>query len=70
MTFFLYVIGISFVSERKKDDLSRLGLVPFMPLFLFAAKINTLLAVLWEWIGKGHNDSSMAPWWVLRKNKF
>lgn len=54
----------------KNKDLSRFGLVPFMPMFLFAAKINTLLAVFWEWIGKGHQDSSMAPWWVLRKNKF
>lgn len=70
MTCLLYIIGIAFVSERKREDLSRFGLIPFMPLFLFAAKINTLLAVLWEWIGKGHKDSSMAPWWVLRKNKF
>jgi biofilm PGA synthesis N-glycosyltransferase PgaC len=70
MTCLLYLLGIIFVSERKKEDLSRFGLVPFMPMFLFAAKINTLLAVFWEWIGKGHQDSSMAPWWVLRKNKF
>lgn len=66
----LYFIFVLLLSERKDSDLSRVHLLPFMPIFLFVGKINCLVAILWEWIGKGHKDSSMAPWWVLRKNKF
>ena len=66
----IYLTSILLLSERKDSDLSRLHLLPFMPLFLFIAKINSLIAILWELIGTGHKDSSMAPWWVLRKNKF
>jgi biofilm PGA synthesis N-glycosyltransferase PgaC len=67
---FLYFAAVLLLSERRGDDFSRFHLLPFMPLFLFAAKINSLVAILWEWFGAGHNDSSMAPWWVLRKSKF
>lgn len=66
----LYFVSVLLLSERKASDLSRVHLLPFMPIFLFIGKINSFVAILWEWIGKGHKDSSMAPWWVLRKNKF
>jgi len=66
----LYLVSVLLLSERKGSDLSRLHLLPLMPLFLFIGKINSLVAILWEWVGKGHQDSSMAPWWVLRKSKF
>lgn len=65
-----YLLSVLLLSERKAGDLSRLHLLPLMPAFLFAAKINSLVAILWELVGKGHKDSSMAPWWVLRKSKF
>jgi cellulose synthase/poly-beta-1,6-N-acetylglucosamine synthase-like glycosyltransferase len=66
----IYFVSVLLLSERKDSDLSRVHLLPFMPLFLFIGKVNSLVAILWELIGKGHKDSSMAPWWVLRKNKF
>lgn len=66
----IYLVSILLLSERKESDLSRLHLLPLMPFFLFIAKMNSLVAILWELIGKGHKDSSMAPWWVLKKNKF
>lgn len=66
----IYLIGVLLLSERKASDFSRVLLLPIMPGFLLAAKINSFVAILWEWFGKGHKDSSMAPWWVLRKSKF
>lgn len=66
----IYFVSVLLLSERKESDFSRLHFLPFVPLFLFIGKVNSLVAVLWELIGKGHEDSSMAPWWVLRKNKF
>jgi hypothetical protein len=65
-----YFFGVLLLSERKASDLSRAYLLPFMPIFLFITKFNSFVAILWELIGKGHRDSSMAPWWVLRKSKF
>lgn len=70
MTVVSYLVGVLLLSERQDNDLSRTYLLPLMPMFLFVAKINSLVAILWEFIGKGHRDSSMAPWWVLSKNKF
>ena len=70
MLFVFYGISVLLLSERKDSDLSRLHLLPLMPLFLFIAKVNSFVAILWELFGKGHRDSSMAPWWVLKKNKF
>jgi cellulose synthase/poly-beta-1,6-N-acetylglucosamine synthase-like glycosyltransferase len=66
----IYCVAVLLLSERKASDLSRAHLLPFMPIFLFIGKINSFVAILWELIGKGHKDSTMAPWWVLRKNKF
>lgn len=70
MTIVIYLVAVLLLSERKDSDLSRIHLLPFMPLFLFAAKLNSFVAILWEFLGQGHRDSSMAPWWVLRKSKF
>lgn len=66
----IYLAAVLLLSERKESDLSRAYLLPFMPLFMFVGRINSFVAILWELFGEGHKDSSMAPWWVLRKNKF
>lgn len=66
----IYLFAVLLLSERKAEDLSRVHLLPLIPLFMFIGKVNSLVAILWELIGNGHKDSSMAPWWVLRKNKF
>lgn len=65
--FLLYVVV---VSERPLEDLGYLGwLVPF-PLFAFVNRVHCSLSTLQEMFLKAHLDSSMAPWWVLRKTKF
>ena len=65
----MYLIFIACLSERPKEDLSRLCFLPLMPFFSFAARMNSLVATIWELTASGHKDSSMAPWWVTRKNK-
>lgn len=65
----MYLIFVACLSERPKEDLSRLCFLPLMPFFAFAARMNSIVATLWELTAKGHKDSSMAPWWVTRKNK-
>lgn len=65
--FLLYVVV---VSERPREDLGSLWLVALFPLFAFVNRVHCSLSTLQEIFLKAHLDSSMAPWWVLRKTKF
>ncbi len=63
----LYIFYLLLVSERKKYDLSFMYLLPVMPIYQFIGRVWTAVAIIFEIILKTHNDSSMAPWWVIRK---
>ena len=65
-----YVLYVAIVSERRWLDLGYLPLLPFLPLFAFVCRVHTAIAVLQEITIRSHLDSSMAPWWVLRRTKF
>ena len=65
--FALYVL---IVSERPTHDMRYFTWLPVFPLFAFATRLHSALAILQEMILKSHLDSSMAPWWVLRRTKF
>lgn len=70
MTLILYIEHILFVSERKKYDLGFLWLVPFFPFYTLLMRIWAGIATVSELFLNSHQDTSMAPWWVLRKSKF
>ncbi|NCB26150.1 MAG: glycosyltransferase family 2 protein [Bacteroidia bacterium] len=70
LLFFMYLIFVGLLSERPKEDMSRLCFLPIMPLFSFAARMNSLIATVWEITAGGHKDTAMAPWWVTKKSKF
>lgn len=67
---FFYGIALIFLSERPRDDLSFVTLLPVFPVFTFMCRMWSAFAILWEVVAQGHRDSSMAPWWVLRRSKF
>jgi hypothetical protein len=67
VTFVLYLAA---VSERPTQDAPYLLLLPLMPVFAFACRLHTAVAILQEACTRSHLDSAMAPWWVLRKTKF
>jgi hypothetical protein len=63
----LYLSMLLMVSERPRQDL-RLGLlVPVFPIFMFILRCWSAVAILNELFRRGHEESSMAPWWVLKK---
>lgn len=66
----LYLLFILLISERPKQDLRLAWLVPFFGSFNFIMRFVNACAILWSFVGHSHLDSSMAPWWVLRKGKF
>jgi len=65
-----YLAYLLAVSERPRQDAGYLPYRPLYPLFAFAARLHCAFAVLAEMFMKSHLDSSMAPWWVLRRTKF
>ena len=67
---FFYLLYLVTVSERPRQDAGYLLLLPLMPLFAFVCRLHTAIAILQEAVTRSHLDSSMAPWWVLRKTKY
>ena len=57
------------ISERPKQDLYYFKWLPVYPLYSFVMRIVNAAAVLNEVIRRGHEESNMAPWWVLKKGK-
>lgn len=65
-----YALYVLIVSERPAQDLRYFAWLPVFPLFAFAARLHSAVAILQEIVLKSHLDSSMAPWWVLKRTKF
>jgi cellulose synthase/poly-beta-1,6-N-acetylglucosamine synthase-like glycosyltransferase len=65
-----YFAHVVLISERRGEDLRLAWLLPLLPLFTFVQRIWNALATLKEMTCRSHLDSSMAPWWVLRRSKF
>ena len=70
VTLVFYILFIVFLSERPGPDLKLAVFLPLVPIFTFITRIWCGVATLNEWLLKSHLDSSMAPWWVLRKTKY
>lgn len=63
----LFLFYILFASERKLYDFSFFYILPIMPFYQFIMRTWTLFAIIFELVLSSHKDSSMAPWWVIRK---
>ncbi len=59
-----------FVSERRRSDAKLFPWLLLYPVTSFGMRVWSALALLNEAFTKSHLDSSMAPWWVLRKSDF
>ena len=66
----MYVEYVTLLSERRRYDLGFAWVLLFFPAFAFVTRLWNGIATLAEMFLKSHLDSSMAPWWVLRKTKF
>jgi hypothetical protein len=62
-----FVMFLMLLSERPREDIKLLWMLPVFPPFAFFIRIWSFVANLNEWFNKGHLDSAMAPWWVLKK---
>lgn len=65
-----FFIHIVFISERKIFDLSFILWIPLYPIYLIILKQVGVFAFFNEVIRNGHEESTMAPWWVFKNNRF
>jgi hypothetical protein len=70
VTLVFFIMYIVFLSERPGPDLKLAVWLPIVPIFTFITRIWCGVATLNEWLLRSHLDSTMAPWWVLRKTKY
>jgi cellulose synthase/poly-beta-1,6-N-acetylglucosamine synthase-like glycosyltransferase len=66
---FKFLIYLLLVSERQLDDAKMLGWLVFYPLYALLARYITTFSLLNELFRRSHEESNMAPWWVLKKGK-
>jgi cellulose synthase/poly-beta-1,6-N-acetylglucosamine synthase-like glycosyltransferase len=67
ITAMLFGAMLLMVSDRPAKDIVLGLLVPFFPLFMLLLRCWSAVAMLNEIFRRGHEESSMAPWWVLKR---
>ncbi|MDE1336675.1 MULTISPECIES: glycosyltransferase [Vibrio] len=67
LLFFAVYLGL--VSERSRDDFSMILWLPLYPIYQFFMRLITAFSMVNELVRRSHEESSMAPWWVLKKGK-
>jgi cellulose synthase/poly-beta-1,6-N-acetylglucosamine synthase-like glycosyltransferase len=66
----IFFMNLAWVSERPEQDAAQWRLLLVYPVFFFFMRLWSAAAILHSVLLRSHLDSSMAPWWVLRKGKF
>jgi biofilm PGA synthesis N-glycosyltransferase PgaC len=67
ITLLMFSAMLVMVSDRPRQDMVLGLLVPFFPLFMLLLRCWSVVAMLNEIFRRGHEESSMAPWWVLSR---
>ncbi|MGM0433483.1 MAG: glycosyltransferase family 2 protein [Pseudomonadota bacterium] len=68
-TLVLYLAGLLMVSERPRQDLKLAIALPIFPVFMFVLRSWGVVCTLNEMFRRSHEETSMAPWWVLRRGR-
>lgn len=69
LTALQYGLYLLLLSERVREDLAAAWVLPVFPLFQFATRLWSALALSNQFLNRAHLDSAMAPYWVLKKGK-
>ena len=67
ITVLMFGTMLLLVSDRPRQDMTLGMLVPVFPLFMLFMRCWSAVAMLNEMFRRGHEESSMAPWWVLKR---
>ncbi|WP_036817576.1 glycosyltransferase family 2 protein [Photobacterium sanctipauli] len=65
----LFIVYIGLVSERRKEDLKFAKWLLLYPIYQFVMRLINAFSMVNEVVRRSHEESSMAPWWVLKRGK-
>jgi len=57
------------VSERMRQDAIGWLWLPFYPIYSLVLRFFTTFAIMNEVLRRGHEESNMSPWWVLKRGR-
>ncbi len=66
-TVVLFLAMLLMVSERPRQDARLLIWLPIFPVFMMIMRCWSAVAIVNEAWRRGHEETAMAPWWVLKK---
>ncbi|MDF3029893.1 MAG: glycosyl transferase family 2 [Moraxellaceae bacterium] len=66
----VWLLKLLLLGDQSGADFRLFWLLPLYPGFVLLLRIWSALAVLHNLLLRSHLDTSMAPWWVLKKGKF
>ncbi|NOI75094.1 glycosyltransferase family 2 protein [Vibrio coralliilyticus] len=69
LSLIIFIVYVGLVSERKKEDIKEMKWLPLYPIYQFFMRLITAFSMVNEVVRRSHEESSMAPWWVLKKGK-
>lgn len=64
-----FLVFYIFVSERKNQDIRCAAWLVFYPAYGFVMKLVNVFSTFNEITRRAHEESNMAPWWVLKRGK-
>ena len=64
-----FTVYMGLVSERKNEDLKMAIWLPLYPIYSISMRFITAFSMINEVSRRSHEESSMAPWWVLKRGK-
>jgi len=64
-----FILYINLISERPMKDIKFVVWLWLYPIYQFLMRIITAFSMFNELIRRSHEESNMAPWWVLKKGK-
>ncbi|EKE70999.1 glycosyltransferase family 2 protein [Gallaecimonas xiamenensis] len=65
----LFCVYLLAISERPRQDVRLLPFLVLYPLYSFVMRMVSVVALINEWLRRSHEESSMAPWWVLKRGR-
>lgn len=64
-----FTVYLTLISERKQQDIGMVGWLALYPLYALFSRFITAFSILNETFRRSHEESSMAPWWVLKRGR-
>ncbi|MGR5221818.1 glycosyltransferase family 2 protein [Vibrio parahaemolyticus] len=64
-----FTVYLTLISERKQKDIGMVGWLALYPLYALFSRFITAFSILNETFRRSHEESSMAPWWVLKRGR-